>query len=210
MPNLVDIGKFLSFYISWQEKKHWPQTLKIEVLISNQSLKVIIDTLISCLYLNAALTDVTLELVVYILLQWILSQRNWHFKCFPNTLLLKTIQDFDFTSEGQASYHHASFQWQTVLAMLHDFLYIDSDHIHFTFYIKANVFNNSIKRKVPSVIPTLIKREKWYTLKLSILSKVTSLIDGEVMTLSRHVCVSVSFFDSEDCTPDVIQAEHSL
>lgn len=170
------------------------------MLISNQSLKVIIDTLISCLYLNAALTDVTLELVVCILLQWILSQRKWHFKCFPNTLLLKTIQDFDFTSEGQASYHHASFQWQTVLAMLHDFLYIDYDHIHFTFYIKANVFNNSIKRKVASVIPTLIKREKWYTLKLSILSKVTSLIDGEVMTLSRqicrqhyNVCVSVSF-----------------
>lgn len=101
--------------------------------------------------------------------------------------------------------------------MLHDFLYIDYDHIHFTFYIKANVFNNSIKRKVASVIPTLMKREKWYTLKLSILSKVTSLIDGEVMTLSRqiclqhyNVCVSVSFFDSEDCTQDVIQAEHSL
>lgn len=186
------------------------------MLISNQSLKVIIDTLISCLYLNAALTDVTLELVVCNFLQWILSQRNWHFKCFPNTLLLKTIQDFDFTSEGQASYHHASFQWH-VLAMLHDFLYIDYDHIHFTFYIKDNVFNNSIKRKVASVIPTLIKREKWYTLKLSILSKVTSLIDGEVMTLSRqiclrhyNVCVSVLFFDSEDCTQDVIQAEYSL
>lgn len=109
------------------------------MLISNQSLKVIIDTLISCLYLNAALTDVTLELVVCILLQWILSQRNWHFTCFPNTLLLKTIQDFDFTTEGQASYHHASFQWQTVLAMLHDFLYIDYDHIHFT--LKLMFFN---------------------------------------------------------------------